>query len=137
MSGRRHKVKGSRVERELVHAHRALGVEARRMPLSGAAGGEFAGDLMLTITSPDPKLGKLELRCESKARSNGEGFTTLERWLGKNHVLLLKRNRVDPMVVLPWSTWARLLIRAQDAEIMRRVVAEEEQAHGTRTNGDG
>lgn len=135
MSGRKHKVKGSRVERELVHAHRALGVEARRMPLSGAAGGEFAGDLMLTITSQDPKLGKLELRCESKARSNGEGFATLERWLGKNHVLLLKRNRAEPMVVLPWETWSRLLVRAQDVEVMRRVVADEQAAKHPEVTG--
>jgi len=80
MSGAKHKAKGSRVEREMVHAHRRAGIEASRMPLSGAAGGEFSGDIKLTIVHAG--LPPLELRGEIKARRGGEGFKVLEGWLG-------------------------------------------------------
>ncbi len=46
---------------------------------------------------------------EVKARANGEGFTTLERWLGENDVLFLVRDRAQPLVVLPWRSWRRVL----------------------------
>jgi hypothetical protein len=46
---------------------------------------------------------------EVKARGNGEGFATLERWLGDNDALFLRRDRAEPMIVLPWRAWARLL----------------------------
>ena len=41
------------------------------------------------------------LRAEVKARGQGEGFRTLERWLGENDVLFLWRDRVPPLVVVP------------------------------------
>ena len=41
--------KGKRVERELVELHRDLGIQAQRVPRSGAAGGDFAGDLHLHL----------------------------------------------------------------------------------------
>ena len=34
-----------------------------------------------------------------------------ERWLGDNDLIFLRRDRAEPMVVLPWETWARLLAR--------------------------
>ena len=37
--------KGQRIERELAHLHLDAGIPASRVPLSGAAGGEYAGDL--------------------------------------------------------------------------------------------
>jgi hypothetical protein len=33
----------------------------------------------------------------------------LERWLGEYDVLFLKRNNANPLVLLPWKTWAALL----------------------------
>ncbi len=50
---------------------------------------------------------------EVKARKNGAGFATLDRWLGEFDVLFLRRNGVDPLVVMPWRTWARLLERVR------------------------
>ena len=47
MSGRKHRDKGNRVEREIVRLHSDIGVEAARVPLSGAAGGRFSGDIDL------------------------------------------------------------------------------------------
>jgi hypothetical protein len=49
------------------------------------------------------------LVCEVKARGNGEGFAMVDRWLGDNDILFLRRDRAEPLVVLPWSIWARLL----------------------------
>ena len=47
-----------------------------------------------------------------KARSTGAGFATLERWLGENDVLFLRRDRQEPIVVLPTRVWFGLLDRA-------------------------
>jgi len=89
--------KGGRAERELVHKHRDIGVPAQRVPLSGAVEG-YKGDLIVA-----------GLRAEVKARASGEGFKTLEGWLGDNDLLFLRRDRAEPLVVLPWKTWARVL----------------------------
>ncbi len=74
-------------------------------PLSGAAGGSFSGDVDVYACGPDAA----PLVAEVKARANGAGFTTLERWLGDNDALFLRRDRAEPMVVLPWRTWARIV----------------------------
>jgi hypothetical protein len=50
---------------------------------------------------------------EVKARGNGSGFTLLEKWLGDYQVVFLLRDRADPLVVLPWSTWTTLLEKAR------------------------
>src|SRR5215831_16438417 len=43
---------------------------------------------------------------------NGAGFITqLERGLSEYDLLVLRRNHADPMIVLPWRTWAALLMR--------------------------
>lgn len=97
--------KGARVEREMVDRHKAIGIHAARVPLSGAAGGRFSGDVDIHAFGKDaaPLVG------EVKARKNGAGFATLERWLADNDLILLRRDRADPLVVLPWSTWERLV----------------------------
>ena len=85
--------KGGRVERELVNKLKDAGMAAERVPLSGAAGGTFSGDVLIQDT----------LIAEVKARKEGAGFKTLEGWLGDNDMLLLKRNNADPIAVLPWD----------------------------------
>jgi len=101
VSGLRSRRKGARRELEIVHAHRAIGVAARKVPLSGAAQG-FKGDIHLTLRGR-------ALQAEVKARAAGSGFVTLERWLGDNDALFLRRDRADAVVVLPWRTWAWLV----------------------------
>ena len=91
--------RGSRIEREVVALHREAGLEAERTPLSGALGGDFAGDVIVA--------GRL--RAEVKARAKGDGFRTLERWLGPNDLLFLRRNGCAPLVVMDFSLYARLL----------------------------
>jgi hypothetical protein len=36
-----------------------------------------------------------------KARKNGSGFALLEKWLDTYDVLFLRRDRADPLVLLP------------------------------------
>jgi hypothetical protein len=35
----------------------------------------------------------------------------LERWLGAADALFLRRDRAEPLVVLPWRVWARMVGR--------------------------
>jgi hypothetical protein len=94
----------------VVERHRALGVHAERYPLSGASRFRGSGhDLDLYVLGRD----EAPLVAESKARKNGAGFTTLEKWLGDYDLLVLRRNHADPMIVLPWRIWQRLLERVR------------------------
>ncbi len=78
--------------------HRGIGVEAERVPMSGTARGSFSVDVIVA--------GKSEGR--GQGRAGGQGFTTIERWLGKNDLLFLRRDRAEPLVVMPWRTYQRL-----------------------------
>ncbi len=91
MSGRRSRTKGARTERGIVNALKASGIAAVRVPLSGAVGGRFAGDLVL------PLLGR-DLCVEVKARA--EGFRELYSWLDGRDVLIVKADRGEPLVVV-------------------------------------
>jgi Holliday junction resolvase len=98
--------KGDRIERELVALHEGIGVHCERYPLSGASHFRGAGhDLDVYALGRE----HAPLVAEAKGRKNGAGFTTLERWLGDFDALFLRRDRADPLVVLPWRVWARLL----------------------------
>ena len=97
--GKMSRDKGARGEREIVARHLALGVHAERVPLSGACGGSFRGDVEIE------NIG----RCEVKIRAGGGGFRTIETWLADSAALFLRRDRQSPLVVLPWETWERLL----------------------------
>jgi Holliday junction resolvase len=106
VSGTRPRRKGDRIERELVERHRALGVHAERYPLSGASRFRGSGhDLDVYAFGRE----EAPLVAEVQARKNGAGFTTLETWLGEFDALFLRRNHGEPLVMLPWRLWARLL----------------------------
>jgi hypothetical protein len=80
MSGARHRRKGTRIERELVDRHKALGIHAERYPLSGASHFRGSGhDIDVYALGRD----KTPLVAEVKARANGAGFGTLEKWAGR------------------------------------------------------
>ena len=102
--------KGARLEREIVDLHRRLGIHAERVPLSGAMryqGGAHDVDVYGLGRDAGP------LCCEVKARRGGKGFKTLERWLSDNDALFLRRDHAEPLVLLPWRAWARLLAKAR------------------------
>jgi hypothetical protein len=98
--------KGVRAERNIVDRHKAVGIFCERYPLSGASRFRGSGhDVDLYPFGPD----SAPLVAEVKARKNGSGFTQLEKGLGEYQVLFLRRDRADPLVLLPWSTWEALL----------------------------
>jgi Holliday junction resolvase len=110
MSGARHRRKGDRIEREIVEAHRAVGVHAERYPLSGASRFRGSGHDM-DIYAFGREAAPLVAEC--KARGSGGGFVQLERWLGEYDLLFLRRNNADALVLLPWRVWRRLLTRGR------------------------
>ena len=109
--GKSQRDKGARIEREMVRLLNEIpGVEAERVPLSGAAGGSYSGDISMRIAQLDVDgVVEIGMTAEAKGRANGDGFVTLEKWLGKNDMLILKRDRQEPMVVLPWVSWEKIV----------------------------
>jgi Holliday junction resolvase len=105
--GKRSRRTGDRAERELVELHRTLGICAERYPLSGASRFRGSGhDLDVYIFGKEAAPAVAEV----KKRKRGAGFVTLEKWLGEYDALLfLRRNNAEPMVVVPWRTWAALM----------------------------
>lgn len=104
--------KGARRERALVELHRQSGIAAERVPLSGAMRYRGNGadiDIYARGQSEAP------LIAEVKARGDGEGFKTLERWLGGHDALFLWRDRAAPLVVVPLHVWLELLGRGLPA----------------------
>ena len=99
MSGRRSRDKGARTERAIVHALQAEGFAAARVPLSGAAGGRFAGDVVVSVQGRD-------LTAEVKARA--DGFRELYGWLDGRDVLIVKADRQEPLVVVRLSLAAEI-----------------------------
>jgi Holliday junction resolvase len=110
MSGARHRRKGDRLEREIVERHTALGIKAERYPLSGASRFRGSGHDVDIYTFGNDAAPMLT---EVKGRKNGAGFVTLKKWLGEYDGLFLRRNNADPLVLLPWRIWARLLGRGR------------------------
>tara|TARA_R110000824_G_scaffold43759_3_gene127708 strand:- start:9101 stop:9517 length:417 start_codon:yes stop_codon:yes gene_type:complete len=88
------RIKGNRIENEIVKLHQGLGFTAERVPLSGQVGGSYSGDVVIE-----------GLRAEVKARKSGSGFVTLEKWMGDNDLLFLRKDRQPPMVCMPWTTY--------------------------------
>lgn len=103
MNARGRKAKGSRIEREIVAMHQKLGMEAERVPLSGALGGAYSGDVVL------PGIG----RAEVKARAGAAGWTTIKKWLGKQDMLFLREDGCKPLVVLTWDTYLHVLANSR------------------------
>jgi Holliday junction resolvase len=62
MSGARHRRKGNRAERALVAFLRNRGFAAERIPLSGAVGGSFIGDITIPLLGRD-FVAEVKVRC--------------------------------------------------------------------------
>ena len=81
-----------------------------RISLSGASRFRGSGhDLDIYLFGAD----KAPIKAEVKGRKNGAGFTTLENWIGKYDALFLRKDRTDPMVVIPWRVWVQLVERVR------------------------
>lgn len=105
--GKASRDKGGRREREFVNHWRALEVRAERVPLSGAAGGSYTGDVDWYPLGRDeaPLVGEI------KARKEGAGFKTLTRWLGANDFLILHADHSERLYVVPERVIQRLVKR--------------------------
>lgn len=77
------RVKGDSFEREIVAALTAAGVEAQRVPLSGAAKGRFGGDIHAQVCGVWEKL-------EAKIRKRA--WLDLYGWIEDNFCLVIRRN---------------------------------------------
>lgn len=104
--GKASRDKGLRFERSLVHACQEVGLGAERIPLSGAAGGSFCGDVTIPIQGQDQKI-------ECKSRANG--FKQLYDWLPGNYALAVKQDRADTLIVLRLSDFLTLAKLPADA----------------------
>jgi hypothetical protein len=117
--GKSSRDKGLRRERALVQLHIVCGIRAERVPLSGALRyRDNKADIDLYVYGAEP------LKAEVKARGEGSGFRTLERWLSGNDALFLWRDRAAPFVVLPLHVWLEIAGRSArldaDADADRR-----------------
>jgi hypothetical protein len=84
----------SRGERALARFLQEHGFAAERVPLSGSAGGRFAGDITVPLLGPDRCVG---------VKVRGNGFRQLYAWLADRDFLVVRADRHEPLVVLPIS----------------------------------
>jgi Holliday junction resolvase len=102
--GRASRDKGNRLERAIVRLLQDHGLAAERVPLSGAAGGSYLGDLTVPVIGRD-------LVVEAKARANG--FSRLYAWLEDRDLLIIKADRRDALVVLPLRLAVEIAVAAE------------------------
>lgn len=103
MSGAHSRNKGARFERAIVHAFQDAGIAAERIPLSGAAGGKFAGDVTAPILGRDRIF-----ECKKRA----DGFAEIYRWLAANYGVVLSRDRAEPLIAIRLADFVELAIAA-------------------------
>lgn len=101
--GKASRDKGNRFERACVNTLRAGGMDACRIPLSGAAGGDFTGDLKVTIHGQEWRI-----ECKKRARA----WSDLYHWLEGARALFIARDRADTLVVMPLVTFQELVRQA-------------------------
>jgi Holliday junction resolvase len=103
-AGRRSRDKGNRAERSVVRYLQEQGFAAERVPLSGAAGGSYRGDLTLSLVGRS-------LCAEVKVRASG--FGQLYNWLKGSDLLIVRRDRAEPLVVIPLKLAAEIAAIAE------------------------
>ena len=90
--GKTSRRKGQRIENEIVHLHQDNLIPAEKV----SRGGYTGHDLMIAD----------EFKAEVKARSGGQGFATITRWLGDNDLLFLREDgKKYPTVVMRWQVY--------------------------------
>lgn len=99
--GKSQRDKGARNERLFVADAQAAGLDAERIPLSGAVKGSFAGDVRVS-----GYLGEVKVR--------GDGFKELYRWLEHDGAdfLALRADRKGWLVVVPFELFVKFLADA-------------------------
>ena len=116
--GRRSRDKGSRAERAIVRFLQEHGFAAQRVPLSGAAGGRYIGDIMVRLVGRD-------LCVEVKVRAHG--FAQLYGWLDHRDLLIVRQDRHDPLVVLPLRLAAEIARLAECGRVIESTKAARDE----------
>lgn len=101
MGGRAARDKGANYEREIVNWHRERGVEAERIPLSGAVKGNYKGDLKI-----GPQQALLA-ECKRRARAYQDLYDALDQ--DGSDMLFVRKDRERTLVVLPLETYEGIL----------------------------
>jgi hypothetical protein len=99
LMGKASRDKGGRFERELVNTAKAHGLEAYRVPLSGAAAG-FKNDIII-------KQGRTTWEVEAKKRATGFKFI-YDNIVGAD-ILVIGADRQKPLAVLDYEDFCDLL----------------------------
>jgi hypothetical protein len=102
--GKASRDKGNRVERAIKNSLQERGFAAERVPLSGAAGGSYIGDLTVPVLGFDRVV-------EVKCRANG--FREFYAWLTDRDILIVKADRKEPLVVLPLKLAVEIAAKAE------------------------
>jgi Holliday junction resolvase len=97
--------KGDRAERAIVKFLQDRGFAAERVPLSGAAGGSYLGDITIPVLNVD-RVAKVKCRAD--------GFRELYKWLEARDLLIVRADRKEPLVVLPLKLAAEIAAKAGD-----------------------
>lgn len=132
--------KGQRAEQTLVRLLREAGLNCQRVPLSGAAGGHFGGDLVLALGS---RLYRVEVKVRRQgfvklyAAVRGTQVPTvlvfsnrtrqLVRWLEHTSWLFLRADRMPWLVV--WRA-GRATLAVQPLSGWLEWTAPQEEEHG-------
>jgi len=101
--GKASRRKGDRFERECVALFQKHGIAAERVPLSGAAGGSFSGDISIPVLGADQRL-------EAKIRRSG--FKQIQDWIAGNYAVVYRADRSEPIITLRLADFAKLAIAA-------------------------
>jgi hypothetical protein len=104
--GKASRLKGNREEMHLVALLQEAGFSAERVPLSGQVGGKYAGDLSVPLLGVDRTV-------EVKIRGNG--FRKLYTWLAGRDLLIVRADRLAPLVVLPLGLAIKIARQAERA----------------------
>lgn len=99
----KNKSKGSYHERKITEWLNKIGIKSKRVPLSGSLGGEWSGDIHLT-------LGGQHLVAEVKYRDKS-GFPSPFTVLDNRDIAIYKRRNGKPqtIVIMPDELFAQLL----------------------------
>ncbi len=102
MRPRSAKAKGTRLEKDIAGYFRALGIEARRQPGSGIYS-DFPHDVYAVLGGGHETV-KLVIECKSwKA-----GWRTGDKAMGQADLLVIRADRSEPKVYMPWTTFSLL-----------------------------
>lgn len=106
--GKASRDKGLRIERECVHILQDAGLAAERIPLSGASGGRYGGDVSVPVLGVDRTL---EVKCQAS------GWKQAYAFLADHYGLIIRADRKPPLMVMRLADFAELALIADRARL--------------------